>query len=252
MPPLSSGSFPDNPVALAESAILAAQEGQPEAAMERLQRAMAVRSGAMEHRVYKAMGIVAEACWTGPMAAARALLHSQMLLSDDDPAPAERLLSLNRAGEIPLILKDDLPLLPAPQGAALGGAPEAAMKPLAEMRWQEAAERLTALAEELPDAPGRLAQSGHRAELAGRSAGTIEALRKFAAFDGPLDDAVEAESLAMLLSSDPLGDLVDLLKLTWTVRDAERLQEALLGEPRAVQVPFDPRRWPATRRRRRG
>ncbi len=236
------GQFPDNPVALAEAAILAAQDRLPEAAMERLQRALAVLDGAMEHRIYKAMEFVAEALLEeGQWHAARALLHSQMLLSDDDPAPAEKLLSLNRAGAIPLLLKDDLALLPAPQGAAWADRLEAAMKPLEGMRWQEVADRLTALSAELPDAPvvwRNLAVI--RSWLADRP-GAIEALRKFAAFDGPLEDAVEAESLAMLLSSDPLGDLVDLLKLTWTVRDADRLQEALLSDPRVFQVPFDPR-----------
>ena len=36
--------------------------------------------------------------------------------------------------------------------------------------------------------------------------GMIDALRKFAALDVPLEDAVEAEALAMRLDSDPLGD----------------------------------------------
>ena len=63
-------------------------------------------------------------------------------------------------------------------------------------------------------------------------------MRKYAALDVPRDDAVEAELLAMTLESDPLGDLVEMVTLNWTVRDADRLQEALLGEPRAVQVPF--------------
>ena len=64
------------------------------------------------------MESVAEALLeAGDWYAARALLHMQMLLSNDDPTPPERLLSLNRAGDIPLILKDDPVLLPAPQGA---------------------------------------------------------------------------------------------------------------------------------------
>ena len=70
--------------------------------------------------------------------------------------------------------------------------------------------------------------------------GAIAALRNYAALDVPVDDAVEAEMLAMLLSGDPLGDLVEMVNLVWTVSDAERLGEALLSEPRAVQLPFNP------------
>ena len=70
--------------------------------------------------------------------------------------------------------------------------------------------------------------------------GAAEALHRYAALDVPQDDAVEAEWTAMLLGDDPLGDRVELVKLTWTVRDAERFQEALQGESRAVQLPFNP------------
>ena len=68
----------------------------------------------------------------------------------------------------------------------------------------------------------------------------IDALRKLAALDVPLDDAVEAEALAMMLSKDPLGDGVDTLRLEWTVRDDQRLQELMLSDRRVAQVPFDP------------
>ncbi len=84
---------------------------------------MAAGSGDMEHRVYQAMGIVADGLLDeGQWHAGRALLHSQMLLADDDPAPAERLLEVNRARGLPLILKDDPPLRPAPEGRPGRGA----------------------------------------------------------------------------------------------------------------------------------
>ena len=115
--------FPDNPVALAESAILAAIEGQPKTAFQQLLKAMPAGSGDMEHRVYQAMGIVADCLMDeGQWHAGRALLHSQMLLADDDSAPAERLLEVNRARWLPLILKDDPPLRPAPEGRPGRGA----------------------------------------------------------------------------------------------------------------------------------
>ena len=114
------------------------------------------------------------------------------------------------------------------------------MKPLADFRWREAAEGLAKLAEELPDMPVLWHDLAILRSWLADVPGTIDALRKFAALDVPLEDAVEAEALAMHLDSDPLGDLIDMLKLTWTVRDPQRLQDALLAEPRVVQIPVPP------------
>jgi hypothetical protein len=233
--------FPGNPVALAESAILAAIEGQAMTALPQLLSAMATGGDEMENRVYQAMGVVADCLLDeGRWHAGRALLHTQMLLADDDPAPAEKLLEVNRASRLPPILKDDPPLSPAPEGSPWAERLDAAMKPLADFRWQEVAQRLAKLADEIPDAPVVWRNLAVLRSWLADQRGMIDALRKFAALAAPLEDAVEAETLAMLLDSDPLGDLVDVLKLTWTVRDAQRLQDALLAEPRLVQVPVSP------------
>jgi hypothetical protein len=64
-------------------------------------------------------------------------------------------------------------------------------------------------------------------------------LRRFAALDVPLDDAVEAEMLAMLLDDAPLGDSMPVLTLTWTVRDAEKLQERFLSSPLMASLRVD-------------
>jgi hypothetical protein len=77
-------------------------------------------------------------------------------------------------------------------------------------------------------------------------AGAREALQKFAALPGPLEDAVEAEATAMLLSESPLGDDVDIVRWTWLVRDPELLQESLLSDRRAAPVPVDASAWPVS------
>jgi hypothetical protein len=231
--------YPDNPVALAESAILADAEDRPQDAMKILQLAMTASGQRVETRVYEAMGIVAEGMLDeGNWLAGRALLQMQITLASDDREPVEKLLALNRSPGVPLIVKGPATLERAPLGAPWAGKLKEAYESLAAIHWQEAAERLAKLAAELPDVPvvwRSLATV--RSWLADRQ-GTVEALRKYAALDVPRDDAVEAELLAMLFEPDPLGDLVEVVALNWTVRDADRLQEALLGEPRAVQVPF--------------
>jgi len=115
-----------------------------------------------------------------------------------------------------------------------------ALEAAAQLHWQEAADRLTALSEESPTEPAIWSSLASVRGWLGDRAGMVEALQRYAALDIPLDDAVEAETLAMLLLPDPLGDVVETVKLTFAVRDAELLKESLLSEPRVVQIPFDP------------
>jgi hypothetical protein len=52
--------------------------------------------------------------------------------------------------------------------------------------------------------------------------------------DVPLEEAAEAEALAMLLTEVPLGDPLEVLSATWTVKDAELLQAALTLDGRVL------------------
>ena len=112
--------FPENPIALAESAVLADVAGHPQEAMAQLQRAVEASAVEMEGRVYQAMGEVAEGMLEdGNWPAGRALLQMQTALAENDRQPLEKLFTLNRSSRIPLILKSDPPLeraLPARPG----------------------------------------------------------------------------------------------------------------------------------------
>ena len=72
-----------------------------------------------------------------------------------------------------------------------------------------------------------------------------------AALDVPLEDAVEAEATAMLLSENPLGDQIDSLWLSFPVKDVRSTRGGFLD---LENWPCRPRwirpRWPRTRFRR--
>ena len=110
--------------------------------------------------------------------------------------------------------------------------------------WQTAAERLAALAAETPDSSIIWRDLAMLRSWLADNPGCIDALRRYAALcageENGLEDAVEAEATAMFLSPDPLGDHVEMLKLVWTVKDVERLQEGLLSSPRWRNLPFNP------------
>jgi len=238
---------PNNPIALAESAILTS-ENNPHAALDFLQRAIRASQGNISGRVYQAMGIVAEALIHAscPLAA-RALLQLQFDIAREDERPRRLLSSLARAAELPLLLRGEPPFAFCQEDVPWKDRFHEAMQAIGLGDWRAAADLLTALAAEVPDSPVLWLNLAVIRGWLAENAGAIEAWRKYAALrarePNGLEDAVEAEATAMFLSVDPLGDLTESFNVVWTIKDAERLQEGLLSSPRIQAVPFDPSRF---------
>ncbi|MGA2256934.1 MAG: hypothetical protein ABSG53_19960 [Thermoguttaceae bacterium] len=237
--------FPQNSAAWSESALLTAVSEGGQAAMGKLQRAVALCDGNIQSRVFEATTVVASALiQEGHWAAGRALLQFLTTLDREDRENMERLIYLNRSAEIPMLLKSDPEMLPCPPDARWRTKFEAAIAPLKKAQWQEAADRLTALAAEATDAPAVWNNLALVRSWLADEEGAREALQKFAALAVPLEDAVESEAIAMLMSESPLGDDVDVVRWTWPVPDPHRLQELLLSDRRVVPVPVDTSAWP--------
>ncbi len=256
--------FPENPVAWSESALFAAMDGDGRAALDNVQRSLALCQGAIGGRVYEATAIVAaELLEDGRIVSGRALLHLLNALNPNDRHVVDRLLYFNRAANVPLLLKADPGMAPCPADVPWREKFEAAMAPMKRALWQETADRLAALAAEVPDAPVIWNNLARIRSWLADDAGAIEAFRRYAALyvgqvsnlpesrqignlphSVSLEDATEAEATAMFLSPSPLGDEIDVLRWSWQVRDAERLQELLLSDGRIVITPVDRANWP--------
>jgi len=238
--------FPQNSVAWSESALLAAVSDGSRAAMGKLQRAIALGDGTFLSRVLDAARVVAGALiHEGHLAAGRALLQVVVKLDPEDHESRERLIHISGSAEVPMLLKSDAELLACPPDVGWRAEFEAAIAPLKTANWQEAADRLTALAAEVPDAPAVWNHLALLRNWLADEAGAIEAFHKFAALAVPLEDAVEAHATAMLLSDSPFGDDIDIVRWAWPVLDPERLQESLLSDRRLVPMPVDASTWPA-------
>ena len=250
---------PDNPTALAELAMATAVGAPTEgghraklgterslvrggrAAQGVLQRALAACDGAIPTRVYEAIGVVAQVLLSeGQWLAGRALLQLQMVIHQEDEYPVEALVELSRSADVPLLLKDDARVVSCPDDAPWKGRFEEAMAPLEVANWQAAAEKLTALAADVADSPAIWRNLAMLRGWLADDYGCSQALRKLAATGIPLEDAVEAEALAMLLTDTPLGDPLEILAATWTIHEVELLQAALTLESRVVEVSLDP------------
>jgi hypothetical protein len=235
---------PNNQIALAEMAILAA-ESNVRAALDLLQKAMRIANGDLAGRTYQAMGLVAGSLLqVGFPLAARGLLQLQCDIAEKDDRAAELLAALSQAVDVPLLLRDDVPLEPGPKEAPWGDRLNELLQIATMGDWQTAAERLTVLAAEIADSPAMWRNLATLRGWLADNPGCIDALRRYAALragqEGGLEDAAEAEATAMFLCGDPLGDQLEMLKLVWTVKDAERAQERLLSSPRWRTIPFNP------------
>ena len=116
--------------AWSESALLAAVSEGGQAAMGKLQRAIALCDGNIQSRVYEAAAVVANVLiQEGHWAAGRALLQFLATLDPEDRETMERLIYLNRSAEIPLLLKSDPAMLPCPPDAPWRAKFEAAIAP---------------------------------------------------------------------------------------------------------------------------
>jgi hypothetical protein len=235
---------PTNEVALAESAILTSQvAARP--ALGMLLGAIRAANGSISGRTYEAMGHVAAALLDeGLWLPGRALLQLQVAISDQHDEPVEMLLSLNRSPDVPLLLRDDPPLLPCPDDVPWHDRYVESVKTVGLGDWGTASDKLTALTNDVPDSPVIWRTLATLLTWQADNEHGIEALHKYAAICGrdnkTLEDAVEAEASAMLLSDDSLGDQLDMFRILWTVKDVERLHEAMLSSSRLRSLPFDP------------
>jgi hypothetical protein len=233
--------YPANQAALAESAILAAMKTDYAQAMKFLLQAVAVAEGSWSWRTYQAAEILANDFFDqGRWLPARALLQFLLVVQKENHNISRMLTDLLRSTDVPLLLKEDPRFPQAPKDASWADRYFQAVSPMAYGDWLSTEAQLAALSSEISDFPAIWRSLASVRGWLGDYSGSIDALRSYALMDIPLEDAVEAEATAMLLSDDPLGDAAAVLHVVWTVNDVEGLQEAFLSDPRIVPLPVDP------------
>lgn len=221
-----------NPVALAEAALLASEEGDGRRAMSLLQQALRVRQDPMSDKVVAALHDTAIALLEeDEIVAGRQLLGTYCQLLQQDRQAQSMLADLGRSRAIPLLLKQPWTLDDAPADAAWKDEYEAALAPMQYIAWAEAEEKLAALAQREPKSPAIVRSLAIVRSWLADHRGATEAWRKYAALEIPLDDAVEAEAVAQLLDPDA-PDFVDRVHVEQQVHDLERIMEILGSHPR--------------------
>ena len=236
---------PDNPVALAEMALVQASRDGGQAGIEPLQKAIVASGREMSRKVYDSIGELAQLLLAeGHVAAARGHLLLQMRINPKDETALQLLLRLNASPSVSLLLKDDQEPLGAPADAPWKSEFDAAMSEARRGAWLAAANKLSALAERAPASPAIWHNLAMLRGWLADEPGMVDALRRYAALAlpadqaGPLDESIEAEAKAQLLDPEPPDD-VDDLRVSFPIRDMERLSAALLADKRAARLPVE-------------
>ncbi len=230
---------PDNPVALAETAILEARE-KPQAAVDLLQRAIEHAGSQLPMQVYDALGAVGMALLAaGELTASRAHLMLQFGLSGGKDEQALRLIvQLQGSPEIHLLLKENQPLVEPPADAVWKAEFATALESGRAGRWSQAAAQFQALAHKAGAWPPIARNLALLESWLARRPEAVRAWQSFAVGEVPLDDAVEARATAMLLD-DNAATTVDVLKVTYPVRDTDALLVQLAAHRQALRMPVD-------------
>jgi hypothetical protein len=163
-----------------------------------------------------------------------------MPLGNKDESLLQIIMEFYKSDSVPLLLKDGGPFPTAPADAPWRQRFEAAVESHKYGDWETMLSKLAALAKEVPNSPVIWKMLARTRGALGDNAGCIAALRKEVAVDSSMEETVESEARAMFLAENPLGDSVEVMQANWTVKDADRMNEALLSEPRLRPVPFNP------------
>jgi hypothetical protein len=233
---------PQNPSAHACQAMLLASTEGGRAAVNPLQRALALIEREMPQRVFEAIGVVGRALLAeGHIVAAQAHLWLHVGIAPrDDPRALELLVSLNHYSGLPLLLRDNLRLRDWPADASWKSEAEKASRLADQGKWLEAAGVIDRLGGTHGAVPTLLY---NRAVLAGRLAddrALVAGLHAYAQMDVPLDDAVEAEAIAQLLDNESKEQLLDSVVRAYSIKDFDALLTNLASDRRMQHVELDP------------
>ncbi|HEV2969574.1 MAG TPA: hypothetical protein VGY55_06255 [Pirellulales bacterium] len=237
--------YPDNPVALARSAVLKSRQGEPREAIVSLLRATEVSGEEIGTNIYQAITAVAinlEAM--GYVISARALLLWQFRISrGEDQQPALALYQLQSDQRLPLLLREEPDLEPPPEGAPWKFEFDVAYKSAVQGRWSIAAEKFAALVPLAGQSPALWRNLSLLRGWLGDYPGMVEALRKLSTLEAQPDDAIEAEALAQLIDENSTTDAVEIVEVAYAVANQADVEERFSADRQMERTPFDPRAW---------
>ncbi|HEY5315029.1 MAG TPA: hypothetical protein VIK18_21030 [Pirellulales bacterium] len=231
---------PDNPVALAEAALLTAGAQGGREAIPLLQRALAASGRSLSPKVAEAFLALAETLAAeGHVLAARGHVLWLLRVIPDQKEATQLLLAIVRSPGLSPLFKIDWHLVPPPPDVSWRAEFETALRLALDGLWLDAAARFGALSERVVAAPDLWRNLALVRGWLADDKGAAAAWHRLATLAIGLDDAVEAEALALELDPEATDETIDELLLTYTIADFERVAAALAASPLAMPQPVE-------------
>lgn len=233
---------PTSPSAHAQDAMLLAEQGEAQQAVEALQSALGYVETNLPQRVLEAIGALGHVLIKhGDIVAARAHLWLyEAIAGDNDHRALELLVRMNQMSDLPLLLRDRLQLKSLPEGHPVAAEMAVIQKLAAVGKWRAAAEQCDELLPDHLDQPlfffNRALLSGYLADRKNFVAG----MRLYARQDIPADDAVEAEAIAQLVDEESGQKSTSTMRTVFEVANEDSLMEKLTSSDRLVNYPMSP------------
>lgn len=235
---------PDNPIALAEQSLMAAEQQGVAEGVKILQRAIAASKEQITPQVYAAIGeIAARLIAGGHYLGARAHFLLQARMNPQDPRPIQAMVQLSTPREIPLLFKDDARFWNAPADAPWRAEYDAAVHIAKGVEWLDASERFERLTQTAADSPTVWHALAVVRGWLGDEPGMLAALRKVSSFEAPrllpVEDAVEAEAMAILVDPVFNEDVIEEISVTFPINDIDTLLTKLGSDRRLKAIPIE-------------
>ena len=244
---------PNNPMALAELAVLRLDDENPTKSVELLQRAISACEGELPPSIAHAFLEVGIALAnSGRIGAASQHLSVGIRLCSQHNHSDEQ--SVLRQAEylryvfsmdprVPRLLKNPMRFDPAPEDKPWKAEHDRAIEKIKALRWLAAADQLAVLAHRYPQDPELLFVLAKARIQLGDDVRAAEALAKCVALWGYCPQAVDAECIRLALYS-PTGEdqwLETILEAE--IKDLEQTKEVLLSSGRAIFRDASPKDW---------
>lgn len=233
---------PENPVALALSAIRAARKRDHRSAIDELQKAILHIDHDIHEMVHAAMEEVGLALLQAgyPLAARSYLAMHEGLAGDIENRPDSTLMRFFHSTDVPLILKMSQLLKQPPADAPYKQEFQRAVEENDLGHWQSAMEQFAVLAEQYPDVPDLAFNAAIVCDRLAYEQKSVKWRHRFAAGkDVDLEEAIAQEALAQFMD-DELNITTPELTQTYVIADADRVTEKLISASHIESMEFDP------------
>ena len=230
---------PHNTTALAHMAVLSFGARDVRASIDFLQRALDEQRDPMPGEVFEVLSSIAAALAYVYPVAARAHLQLTLAADPDHKDSAELLRAIDSSDRVPLVLKDDRSLRLPPQGCEQADSWDDTVYLARIGRWKAAEAHFVHLTEAAPEEPDLWFNLALVRSWLADDDGAAEAFRRYAALTDSVDEAVEAEAMAMALVGAADDDAIPLTRITYSIDRLDPLREKLASDSRVRRMNVD-------------